>query len=134
MSALEHSGMITIAFVRVGDADQFHAGELAPGEFAKTPNPTAASETMDDQKEKAVSAMLSSAQNFSYVITVCDEPSAERCPVFPGPALRLHWGFPDPSSFKGTPGEMLGKTREVRDTIRRQVEPWCAEVCLQAQV
>src|SRR5690242_14016210 len=35
---------------------------------------------------------------FSYVITVCDQRAAERCPVFPGFAKRLHWSFADPSA------------------------------------
>jgi hypothetical protein len=34
----------------------------------------------------------------------------------------LHWGFPDPSSFRGTPAEVLQKTREVRDLIRQKIK------------
>jgi arsenate reductase len=78
---------------------------------------------------KSVSEMF--GQNFSYVITVCDETSAERCPIFPGVTTRLHWSFPDPSSFSGTPEEKLARTREVRDTIRQRIEEWCARVCSQ---
>lgn len=80
-------------------------------------------------KTKSVFDMIKSGPMFAYVITVCDETSAERCPIFPGVTTRLHWSFADPSSFKGTPEEVLRKTCEVRDTIRRTVENWCAEVC-----
>lgn len=78
---------------------------------------------------KAASDFVKSGKTFTYVITVCDETSAERCPIFPGMAKRLHWGFPDPSSFSGTHEEKLARTREVRDTIRQKIENWCAEIC-----
>jgi arsenate reductase len=78
---------------------------------------------------KAVFDMYKSGQMFSHVITVCDEASAERCPIFPGVTTRLHWGFPDPSSFRGTKPEVLARTREVRDMIQRKVEQWCADMC-----
>jgi arsenate reductase len=78
---------------------------------------------------KAVDAMLKSGKDFDCVVTVCDETSAERCPIFPGKTSRLHWGFPDPSSFSGTHEEKLARTREVRDTIKSRVEAWCKEVC-----
>ena len=80
-------------------------------------------------KTKSVAEMLESKQTFAYVITVCDETSAERCPMFPGGATRLHWGFPDPSSFQGTPMERLAFTRNVRYAIKARIEQWCAEVC-----
>ena len=77
---------------------------------------------------KAVFDFIKSAEIFAYVITVCDEASAGRCPIFPGVTTRLHWGFPDPSSFQGTAEEKLARTREVRDTIKMKVEQWCAEM------
>ena len=69
-----------------------------------------------------------SGQLFAYVITVCHESESSGCPVFPGPAKRLHWPFADPSSFTGTWEEKLEKTREVRDAIAARIEEWCAEV------
>ncbi|HZK77249.1 MAG TPA: arsenate reductase ArsC [Candidatus Kapabacteria bacterium] len=66
---------------------------------------------------------------FSYVITVCDEASAERCPIFPGHAKKEHWPFPDPSTFTGSHEEKLAKTREVRDAIRAKIEQWCKANC-----
>ena len=71
--------------------------------------------------------MIKSGKMFAYVITVCDEASAERCPIFPGVATRLHWSFPGPSGFQGA--EKLAKTREVRDAIKEKIAQWCAEVC-----
>ena len=67
---------------------------------------------------------------FSYVITVCDATSAERCPVFPFGVKRLHWSFEDPSAFSGTPQERLARTIEVRDQIRAKIVEWCAIACV----
>ena len=78
---------------------------------------------------KTVADMINSGKTFAYVITVCDETSAERCPIFPGVTKRLHWGFPDPSAFQGAPEQKLARTREVRDAIRRKIEQWCEETC-----
>jgi arsenate reductase len=76
---------------------------------------------------KAVAGFLQ--QPFDYVVTVCDETSAERCPIFPGVSKRVHWGFQDPSSFQGTDEEKLDGTRKVRNSIKARIEAWCAEVC-----
>jgi arsenate reductase len=74
---------------------------------------------------KSVENFIQSKACFDYVITVCDETSAERCPVFPGKTQRLHWGFPDQSGFVGSAEEKLAKTRHVRDMIRAKVQAWC---------
>ena len=121
------------AFLNQICAEEFeaHSAGLEPGRL----NPLvveAMRETGIDisgNKTKSVSDTLKSGKSFAYVITVCDETSAERCPIFPGVTRRLHWGFPDPSSFQGTYEERLGKTREVRDAIKSKIEQWCEVTC-----
>jgi arsenate reductase len=81
------------------------------------------------KQTKAVFDMVKSGKSFAYVVTVCDETSAERCPIFPGVTTRLHWSFPDPSALQGSHDEKLARTREIRDTIRGKIEEWCAQVC-----
>jgi arsenate reductase len=70
---------------------------------------------------KSVFELFKSGRLFDYVITVCDETKAAKCPIFPGLTHRLHAPFPDPSSFEGNKPERLEKTREVRDSIRAAV-------------
>ena len=45
------------------------------------------------------------APPLAVVITVCDSAAAESCPVFFGGAgnqpVKVHWGYPDPSSAPG---------------------------------
>jgi arsenate reductase (thioredoxin) len=114
-----------------GELFEAHSAGLEPG----TLNPVVV-EAMQEicidisgNRTKSVSEMLRSCRQFAYVITVCDETSAEQCPIFPGTARRLHWGFPDPSRFQGEHGQKLALTRQVRDQIERKVEEWCADVC-----
>ncbi len=59
---------------------------------------------------------------YKNVITVCDEKTAERCPVFAGVTERIHWGFEDPSQFEGSEEEKLAKTRVVRDQIKEKIQ------------
>jgi len=66
------------------------------------------------------------AEPWDYVITVCDTAN-ERCPVFPGAAMRLHWGFDDPSAARGTEEERLAEFRRVRDAIATRLRNWLAE-------
>jgi len=84
---------------------------------------------ISQNQTQSVFDVFKSGELFSYVITVCDETSAERCPIFPGVARRLHWSFPDPSALRGTHEERLAGTRKIRDEIRARVEMWCDEVC-----
>jgi arsenate reductase len=83
---------------------------------------------ISQKKTRSVSEVLRSGVVFAYVVTVCDESSSEKCPVFPGPARRLHWSFPDPSTIAGTTEEKMAKVREIRDQIRARIERWCDEV------
>lgn len=115
-----------------GDIFQAESAGLEPGKL----NPLAV-EAMKEigvdisqNPTRAVADVIGSGALFDYAITVCDETSAERCPVFPGGATRLHWSFPDPSSFTGTWEKRLQSTRVVREMITAQIQKWCATTCL----
>ncbi len=64
------------------------------------------------------------SQPFDYVITVCDN-AAETCPIFPGPAQRIHWSFPDPAAVDGD-HERRASFHQVRDAIETQLRTWLA--------
>jgi arsenate reductase len=76
---------------------------------------------------QSVFDLFKAGRRYQYVITVCDEASAERCPVFPGVTTRMNWSFADPSTFTGTEQDRLRQTIAVRDEIRARVQQWAAE-------
>ncbi len=113
-----------------GDTFKAESAGLEPG----TLNP-AAVEVMKEigidiskNKTTGVFEFFKKGKLFNYVITVCDETSAERCPIFPGHTRRLHWSFEDPSAVKGSYEEKLEKTRNIRDVIKAKIEAWLKEV------
>jgi arsenate reductase len=86
-----------------GEYFEAQSAGLEPGTLNPLARQVMAEAGIDISKKKtqAVFDVFNSGQLFTYVITVCDEASAEKCPIFPGPATRLHWGFPDPSEVQG---------------------------------
>jgi arsenate reductase (thioredoxin) len=121
------------AFLNDICSDNFeaHSAGLEPG----TLNPLAV-EVMREigidishKRTQSVFDVFKSGELFAYMITVCDETSAERCPVFPGVTTRLHWSFPDPAAITGTRNDRLAGTRRIRDQIRARIEMWCDEMC-----
>lgn len=109
-----------------GDRFEAMSAGLEPG----TLNPYAvrvmaeAGVNIHDAQTKSVFDIYKAGGLFNYVITVCDQEAAERCPIFPGMTERLHWSFADPSQAVGDDEEKLDQTRLVRDQIRTQLEQW----------
>ncbi|OGZ79836.1 MAG: arsenate reductase, partial [Candidatus Staskawiczbacteria bacterium RIFOXYA2_FULL_32_7] len=105
-----------------GDRFEVESAGIEPGKLNPVVVEVLKEEGIDisGKNTKAVMDLLKQGKFYSYVITVCDETSAERCPLFPGVAKRLHWGFPDPSKFEGTWEEKLVQTRTVRDQIQQK--------------
>ncbi|PYJ44986.1 MAG: arsenate reductase ArsC [Verrucomicrobia bacterium] len=121
------------AFLNLICPDYFeaHSAGLEPGAL----NPLAV-EAMREvgvdisgKKTQAVFDVFKTGEFFPFVITVCDETSAERCPIFPGVTQRLHWSFPDPAALCGTHDERLEGVRKIRDQIRARIKAWCDEMC-----
>ena len=75
---------------------------------------------ISNNKTKSVFDLYKQGKLYNYVITVCDESKAEKCPVFPGITKNIHWGFADPSAFTGTNEEKLAGTRKVREEINKK--------------
>jgi arsenate reductase len=69
-------------------------------------------------RSKPVTEFL--GQPFDYVITVCDR-ARESCPVFPGGATTLHWGFDDPAEATGSEEQRLAVFRRVLGEIAGRV-------------
>jgi arsenate reductase len=85
-------------------------------------------------KTKDVFEFFKQGKMFKYVITVCDETAAERCPIFPGITERLHWSFPDPSILKGTYEEKLEGTRKIRDQVEEKIKTWIMSIKYQPNI
>jgi arsenate reductase len=79
---------------------------------------------IDGAPTKSVFDIYKAGKLYHYVVTVCDQEAAERCPIFPGVTQRLHWSFPDPSQAAGSDEEKMQQVRAVRDQIRVQIEEW----------
>lgn len=69
-------------------------------------------------RSKSVAEFL--GQPFDYVITVCDR-ARESCPVFPGGAETLHWGFDDPAEATGADAERHAVFVRVMGEIGRRI-------------
>ncbi len=119
------------AFLNLLGGDRFEAESagLEPGALN-----SAAVEAMKEididishNKTKDVFDFYKKGKLFYYVITVCDEARAEKCPVFAGITRRLHWSFEDPSNFEGDYEERLAKMRIIRDEIKNRIK-WFIEI------
>jgi arsenate reductase (thioredoxin) len=113
-----------------------YLNKLAPGNFIAesaglepgTLNPYVVRALAEDgidiagKETRSVFDLYKTGRSYHIVVTVCDAEAAERCPIFPGLAEKLHWPFPDPSRFSGSDEERMGRTREVRDMIKSAVQ------------
>jgi arsenate reductase (thioredoxin) len=109
-----------------GDKFEVESAGLEPGKL----NPLAVAVMQEigidisQNQTKSVFELYKQGKRYDYVVTVCDESQSGQCPVFPGAAEQMHWGFDDPSAFTGTQEEKLSKTREVRDKIKSRIAQW----------
>jgi len=122
---------IAEAFVNRNYGDRFIA-ESAGFDPGKEVNPLVV-EAMKElgidlsgKKPRNLMDLVRRGDLYAYVITVCDESSAQQCPVFPGVTTRLHWSFEDPSLFTGGKDERLDKIRRLRNRIRDRIDEFIA--------
>ncbi len=119
-------------FLRKFASDKFEveSAGLEPGTLNPVVVEVLKEEDIDitGKQTRAMVDLIVENKRYDYVITVCDETSAERCPVFPGHVTRLHWGFEDPSSLGGDLENKLAKTRVIRDQIKERIQEWLKQI------
>lgn len=92
-------------------------------------NPLAQQVLLEDYGIDAADARSQSLEEYldagiDLVITVCDH-ARDTCPLFPGGAMKVHWGSPDPAAFAGPEVEALALFRRVAREIERRVDRFC---------
>ena len=74
-----------------------------------------------NKKTVSVQELIDTGIQLDYIVTVCDEGNAARCPVFPGKGKKLHWGFEDPSSLSENVDKKQ-KTLEIKLQIEQRIQ------------
>ena len=62
------------------------------------------------------------APHMDLVITVCDNAASEVCPYWPGQPATAHWGYPDPSTGKGSDTQKLEAFRQTLHSLKRRLD------------
>lgn len=116
------------AFINTGFADDMYAESagIEPGKLNPIVVKAMSNVGIDisQNQTNSVQDFIDQKKEYDYVITVCDETSAERCPLFPGSVKRVHIGFPDPSALKGSEQARLKETEVIREHIREKISDW----------
>ena len=77
---------------------------------------------ISNNQTKSAIEFVREGKLFQYIVTVCDESAAQRCPIFPGVRERIMMSFDDPSTFTGSQEEILDKVRVVKEQIKEEVK------------
>jgi arsenate reductase len=114
------------AFVNTYFGDKFIAESagLEPGTLNPLVVKSMAEIGIDISKNPTndVFTFFQEGRKFDYVITVCDEASGQKCPIFPGALKKINWSFEDPSALTGSEEEKLAKIASIRDSIKAKVD------------
>jgi arsenate reductase len=114
------------AFVNTYYSDKFTAESagLEPGTLNPLVVKSMAETGIDISKNltKDVFSFIKEGRRYDYVVTVCDEASGQRCPIFPGALKKINWSFEDPSALTGTEEERIRKISLIRDSIKTKLE------------
>jgi len=62
------------------------------------------------------------APSLHFVFTVCDQASAELCPIWPGQPMTAHWGVADPAAVTASDAARLRAFREAALILRRHID------------
>ena len=102
--------------LRGDEFDPYSAGS-EPTEVHPMAAEVMAEDGIDISGQKAKSVEELGQSGFDYIVTLCGEEEGT-CPFAPGSGKRMHVPFPDPAMASGSPQEVMGEFRRVRDMIK----------------
>lgn len=110
--------------VRAFSAGSRPAGAVNPGAMRLLAREGA---DMSELRSKSWSEFAApDAPPIDIVITVCGSAAGEACPVFPGRAVRAHWGLDDPAAVTGSETEVDAAFERTWVLLRHRVEAFLA--------
>lgn len=62
------------------------------------------------------------AQQFDFIITVCDNAAGEVCPIWPGQPMSAHWSIADPAAVAGSESEKWMAFRTAFQELERRIK------------
>jgi len=108
-----------------GDNFEAYSAGIEPGKL----NPYVVKVLQEDEgidisnnQTKSAIDFVKQGKLFQFIVTVCDESAAQRCPIFPGIRERIMMSFDDPNAFIGSEEEILDKVRVVKDKIKEEIK------------
>lgn len=65
---------------------------------------------------------VAGAQQFDFIITVCDNAAGEVCPIWPGQPMSAHWSIADPAAVAGSESEKWKAFRTTSQELERRIK------------
>jgi len=104
-----------------GRIQAFSAGSQPLGKINAHAIATLQRHGIGNQVFKSQSWQDFSEYGIDLVITVCDNASAEECPVYLQNTQRVHWGLTDPSHVNGNQTEIVAAFEQTYRILEKRV-------------
>jgi arsenate reductase (thioredoxin) len=99
----------------------FSAGSQPVGKVNEHALATLARHGLPNEGYRSQSWDEFAAADIDILITVCASAAGETCPVYLGPAVRGHWGLPDPAHVTGTPADIEAAFEATYGLLERRI-------------
>lgn len=103
-----------------GGRFEVHSAGVKPSAVRREAIQVMAEIGIDISAQRSKSVAEFAGKQFDYVITVCDN-ARDSCPIFPGSAVKIHWGLEDPAVPATSDHAQFEAFRRVRNDLRARI-------------
>lgn len=100
-----------------GGRFEVHSAGVKPSAVRREAIQVMAEIGIDISAQRSKSVAEFAGKQFDYVITVCDN-ARDSCPIFPGSAVKIHWGLEDPAVPAASDHAQSEAFRRARNDLR----------------